>query len=78
MVSVEHLALCPVQFAINPPKLPRVEGLFISSPFEGGGGGELIEMWGQLTNSLNFGWFDCIFNYLYYTFLLNNTPSLLV
>ena len=47
MVSVEHLALCPVQFTVNP-----LGGLYISSSFGGAGGG-LIETWGLLRDGVS-------------------------
>ena len=59
MVSVEHLALCPVQFTVNQLLSPS-GGLYISTLFEGvgggGGGGGVIETWGLLRDgvSLNF------------------------
>ena len=49
MVSVEHLALCPVQFTVNPLLSPP-GGLCISSPFGGGG---LIETWGLLRDGVS-------------------------
>ena len=49
MVSVEHLALCLVQFTVNPLLSPP-GGLCISSPFGGGG---LIETWGLLRDGVS-------------------------
>ena len=53
MVCVEHLALFPVKFTVNPLLSPS-GGLYISSQFEGVGG--VIETWGLLRDgvSLNF------------------------
>ena len=57
MVSVEHLALCPVQFTINPLLSPP-GALYISSPFVGGGGGgggagPLRETWGLVRDGVS-------------------------
>ena len=50
MVSVEHLALCPVQFTVNP--LLRPPGAYIFQAHLGGGGG-LIETWGLLRDGVS-------------------------
>ena len=39
MVSVEHLALCPVQFAVNPPKSPGWRAYLFQAHLRGVGGG---------------------------------------
>ena len=53
MVSVEHLALCPVQFTVNPPLSPPRGAYLFQAHLPGPGGGGLIEMWGLLRDGVS-------------------------